>query len=469
MLGNVCSAACSHYASRRSKLAPIMSNASLWLTQIHFLVSLGFLTLFLLIELGLSWTLLFFKLGAHRAKGAGWTAAYRFWVRVFALASVLAFAASIPVLIQIGSLWPGLMDRIGNIAGPLLAAAILTTFIFKSCFLGAMLFGQRQLSDHVHTMVVAMVAVGVTLASLCMVILQSWMQTPTGAVLINGEYLVMNWADIASNASMPWLAALLGAGAALTAAFLLLGVSARQSMRHPLSEGELLSFRTGQYMALGAGLVLALALLGYGQNMAEHQPAKAAATMGYWKTGSATDFPLLGWPDSARQETRYALRLPGAAASWLGRDLQGQSLGLDRYAGMHAPVLATFWSFRIVLGVGLLMVLIAVATFVRLRRHDVDPAHLSRTSRRLLSASMFSGWVLGAAILCHVLLGLSPWAVNNTVTLAEVSASHPAALLSAGLLVHALVYLLFIAAFYQLLRHISHYGVIPVARRRGRA
>src|SRR5690606_27563829 len=150
------------------------------------------MVLFLSIELGLAWLLLYFKLRSHGHDHSAWTAAYRFWARVFALAFILSFASSLPVLIQFGSLWPSIMDKMGDVAGPLLAAGILTAFVFKSCFLGAMLFGQRYLSDRVHTLIVFMVATGVAVSSFWLLALLSWMHTPTGARFIEGQYQVQS-------------------------------------------------------------------------------------------------------------------------------------------------------------------------------------------------------------------------------------------------------------------------------------
>ncbi|HBT33632.1 MAG TPA: cytochrome ubiquinol oxidase subunit I, partial [Pusillimonas sp.] len=175
-----------------------MTNSPLWLAQIQFFTSLGFLSLFLLLELGLAWLLVYFKLRATLPgdqRGA-FIQAYRFWARIFALTSILALAAGFPVLIQLGTLWPGLMARIGEVAGPLLAAAVLTTFIMKSCFLGAMLFGQRRMSDRAHTLVVVMVAFGLSLALFWILALFAWMQAPAGAQFIEGRYLVTSWLDV---------------------------------------------------------------------------------------------------------------------------------------------------------------------------------------------------------------------------------------------------------------------------------
>ncbi len=446
-----------------------MTNATTWFSQIQFFTSLGFMALFFVTELGLAWVLLFFKWRARAGNSPGWTAAYRFWVRVFALTVILTLAASMPVLIQFGSLWPSLTDKIGDISGPLIAAAILTTFVFKSCFLGAMLFGQRRLSDRVHTLVVLMTAFGVTLAGFWIVVLLSWMQTPTGAVLNNGAYQVVDWLEIMLNPSVGWLAALLGVGAMLTAGFLMLGVCSRQTLRHPSGDEERVAFRTGLTLALSGVLCLAVAIPGYGRVVAEHQPAKAAATAAYWTSGAQPDLVLLAWPDTVNERNRAALTWRHAGGRWLGKDVEGNYLGLDRYSGMHAPVSITFWSFRLLLLSGLLMALVGVVTFFKARSGAFDPGRLSKGWRRLLGATTFLGWPMALAALGHVLFGLSPYAVNETITLTEITGSTRPDTLALGIVAYLVVYAILLWGFGRLLRHITLFGVVPVARRRGRA
>ncbi|TAL84676.1 MAG: cytochrome ubiquinol oxidase subunit I [Candidimonas sp.] len=446
-----------------------MTNSALWLSQIQFFLSLGFLALFLVIELGLAWVLLFFKLCAHCSGQPAWTTAYRFWVRVFALAFVLTFASSMPVLIQFGSLWPSLMDKIGEIAGPLLAASIVTTFIFKSCFLGAMLFGQSRISDRMHTLVVFMVAVGVTLAAWWMVILLSWMQTPDGANMIDGQYHVISWADVLFNPSAGWYAALFAISAALTVAFLMLGVTAGQTLRRPPDESERLVFKTALVVAMVAVLLQGVAGWGAAAVIARHQPAKAAATAAYWHSGVQPGLVLFGWPDTASQRNRYAWEWRHAGGRWLGRDDKGQLQGLDHFSGKIPPVALVFWSFRLTVLVGLLMTLASWLTYFRVRKKHYDPSMLSVRWRRFLRLMMFSGWLGSLTGLAYSLFGLYPYAVNQTVSFYEIAGTTDwTVLLGAGV-----VYLLFYAAlmlgFLQLLRHIARYGVVPVARRRGRA
>ncbi|HEY9281000.1 MAG TPA: cytochrome ubiquinol oxidase subunit I [Eoetvoesiella sp.] len=446
-----------------------MINSTPWLSQIQFFLSLGFMALFLVIELGLAWVLLFFKIRSHGSRQAEWIAAYRFWVRVFALAFVLTLASSMPVLIQFGSLWPSLMDSIGEIAGPLLAVSILTTFIFKSCFLGAMLFGQRRLSDQVHTVVVFMVALGVTLSALWLIALQSWMQTPAGASFVDGQYQVVDWVGVVFNPSFGWSAGLLAVSAALTVAFLMLGVTARQTFHRSLDESERLVFKTGLAIAMAGVVFLAVASAGLGNIVARHQPAKAAATAGYWHGGTPPSVVWFAWPDANSQRNRAVLEWRDAGALWLGQDSLGRLRGLDEFSGMSPPVAFTFWSFRVMVAVGLLMGVLSWLTCLRLRKKNYDPAALSLAWRRVLSAMTFSGWLVCLSGLGYVLFGLYPYAVNGTITISEIAGSTSPDVLLGGIIAYIALYILFLAGFFQLLKHVARYGVVPIARRRGRA
>jgi len=444
-------------------------NTTVWLSQIQSLVSLGFMSLFLLIELGLAWVLLFFRLADRFSPGNAWMLAYRFWVRVYALAAILALAASMPVLIQLGSLWPGLLDRIGDVAGPLLAAAILTAFIVKSCFMSAMLFGQRRLSDTAYTAVVLMVAVGTTLSVLWVLALVGWMQTPAGTGFLNGEYFVVDWYQVVLNPSTAWLLLLMAAASGLTVAFMLLGVIAGRASSLPADDSGQQVFRTGAVIGLAAVLAYGVAVTGYGRMVATHQPAKAAATAAYWQSGVQPDLALFGWPDERRGSTRALLAWAHAGGKWLGRDAEGRLLGLDHFSGMHPPVALTFWSFRLTLAVALAMLVAACGALWCMRRKYIEHGDLPAAWRRFFSGMTFLGWVAGPAMLCHVLAGQAPFIVNHTVTFLEVAGSANPAHVAIGIAAHLAVYGVLLLGFMHLLRHGVQYGVVPVARRRGRA
>jgi cytochrome d ubiquinol oxidase subunit I len=447
-----------------------MTNSPLWLAQIQFFTSFGFLSVFLLLELGLAWLLVYFKL---RAISPGlrtpFTQAYRFWVRIFALTNILALAAGFPVLIQLGTLWPGLLARIGEVAGPLIAAAVLTAFIMKSCFLGAMLFGQRRMSDHAHTVVVIMVALGVSLALFWMLALLAWMQAPAGGQFIDGRFQVTNWYEALFSPFLPIFVWLTASAALFGAAFMMVGVTARQSLWHLVDDSHRQVFRTGLFAAVLASTFLLGGLGVYSQQVAKLQPAKAAATAAYWQTGTRPDLPIVGWPSAQQQVTRGALSSPGLARHVLGRDEIGRAVGLDEFAGMHAPVALTFWSWRILILVVLVAWLLGMLAIFALRRKSFDITTTSSHVRRSFSFVTYLGLPVLVLALAYVWFGQLPYAVNGSVTTTEILGAAGSGEIFVSLIVYSAVYVLFFSAFVGLVRHFMRYGVIPVGRQRGRA
>ncbi|WP_454004631.1 cytochrome ubiquinol oxidase subunit I [Alcaligenes sp. Marseille-Q7550] len=446
-----------------------MTHSALSISQVQFFLSLGFMLLFLALELGLSWVLFYFRIKTFGSKQNAWMGAYRFWVRIFALAFILSFAASMPVLIQFGGVWPGLMERVGDVVGPMLAASMLCLFIFKSCFLGVMLFAQRMLSNVVHTLVVFMVAVGVTVTAFWLVAVLAWMQVPTGVDVVEGHYVVLDWLAVLSTPALPWYGGLLLAGSLLTVAFFMLGVTCAQTMQRPVTDNERLAFRTALFLGAAAWCVQVFLVAGNGFMTAEHQPAKAAAAAAYWHSGEQPDLIFVAAPSRLQDGILGALRWTHAGGRWLGKDENGLLIGLDQFADSLPPVALTFWSFRAALLAGVLMLLVLGWVLLRTRRYGLDPHSLSYRSRQALVGASVLGWVMLLAGAAYLLFGFAPYVVGADITLAEVQGSNSVFTASLGLLVYVLVYVLCMLGFLQMLRHVVRFGVVPVARHRGRA
>ncbi len=446
-----------------------MDISTLSLARAQFVASLSFLALFLAVSLALAWVLLFFKVRARWSGLPGWTAAYRFWVRIFALAFVLTLAASVPVLIQLGSLWAGLMDKVGNVAGPLLGYGILSVFILKSCFLGVMLFGQRRVSDGAHTMAVLMVAVGQLVAVFWVLALQSWMQTPDGALLVDGRYQVYDWVAVVLNPSVGWRMAVVAVGAALAASFLMMGVTALQALRRPLGDGERNAFKTALVVALVAAFLQIPVATGAGQLVAKLQPAKAAAAAGYWESGAEPELVLFGWPDARNHRNLADVTVRNAGGMWLHRNPDGTYQGLDKYSGMLPPVALTFLSLRVAAGLGLLMLAVACVTFLWTFRRGLDLSTLPRWWQRVVCGMMFSGGIAVVAGWWVSVIGLQPFVVNGTVTQSEVLGSVSSNTVLYGLIGYGVLYAVLLAAFAGMLFHAARYGVVPVRKLAGGA
>ena len=446
-----------------------MTNSPLWLSQTQFCLSLGFLGLFLLTQMGLAWVLVYFKLRGRGGSQLRYVTAYRFWVRVFALAVIMVMAAAVPVLLQFGSLWPGLMSKIGNVASPLLAITLLTVFVFKSCFLGPMLFGQRRMSESAHTLMVVLVAVGTTLSVMWILMLLGWLQRPAGTALTNGVYQVTDWNEIFFNPVFAGFLALALVLALLIAGLLLMGVTARQSLHHVIDEADRTVFRAGLVLSAAGSLLLLVLLAVYGAQVATYQPAKAAATAAYWVSGEPPDLPLFVLPHADQPGNSVSFALPGLAQPFLGIDDEGVTMGLDKFDGMHAPVGLTFWSWRLLVLLATAVFFLSWMTLLFLLGREFEPLALSQRWRRGLSLFQYAGWFLLGLLVVHVWFGQLPWVVYGDITVTDVAADHDADTLFASLLGHVVVFVSLMAGFIQLVNHSVRYGVVPVARRRGRA
>lgn len=433
-------------------------------TRTQFLGTLGFLVFFMSISVGLAWMLLFFKWRSGRGHSVAWMTAYRFWVRIFALALVLVMGAGLALLFQLGGLWAGLMERVGNVAGPLLGYAVISVFIFKSCFLGVMLFGQRRVSEAMHTFAVAMVAVGQCVALFWLLILQGWLENPVGARLFEGRFQVYDWAAIILNDSLWWRVGLLACSAALAAAFLIMGLTAGLALRRKLEEGERVAFRSALFVAAIASL-LQFGFMGVSyQSIVQHQPARAAAIAGYWDTGAPPDLVLMAWPDAAGQTNRGVWRIRDAGDFMLAHDSQGQGMALDRFSGMRPPVAATFLTWRVMVVAGVLMIIVAWAVALRTRRRGFDPAVLSRRSLHLLSGAMCLGAITCVLRVSGDFLGMAPYMVQNAVTQMEVLGAMPRQSLVMATIGYGALYVVLGGAFFVMLFHAARYGVVPVRR-----
>ena len=160
------------------------------LARIQFAANISFHILFPTITIGLAWILLFFRVRHTYSSDPIWENAYLFWVKIFALTFAIGVVTGITMSFQFGTNWPGFMERVGNIAGPLLGYEVLTAFFLEASFLGIMLFGRARVSNRVHLFSTSMVAIGTTTSAFWILSLNSWMQTPTGYFVENEVFLL---------------------------------------------------------------------------------------------------------------------------------------------------------------------------------------------------------------------------------------------------------------------------------------
>lgn len=446
-----------------------MTYSALWFSQFQFFISLSVMTTFFAISLGLSWVLFYLRLRAMGEQHLLWLPMYRFWVRIFALAYIISFASSMPVLLQLGSLWPQLLPKMYAVSSPILAVTLLGVLLFKAGFLGLMLYAQRQLAEILHALTILLVAIGNTFVGLCVLVLVSWMHTPTGVKWENGSYTVISWAKLLMNPSLLWYGLLMLTASFVVVALLMMAVLSLQSLRRPLGEGERRVFKLAVYIGGVAWVGLALAAWGNGIMVAQYQPVKAAAAMAFWHSGASPEWLWFAWPQSQQLSNSFSLGIPNSGMMWLGHDPDGLWFGLDQVAGMSPPVLLVFWSMRIALYSG---ALILIVLFLGWRLGSVrhyDPSALAPWQRRCLVAAGFLGPLLLISGMAYQLFGMMPFVVNQTITLTEVFAQHQAGQSALDLIAYLITYTLITLGFLVLVRYAARYGVVSVARHRGRA
>ncbi|MDP3797743.1 MAG: cytochrome ubiquinol oxidase subunit I [Polaromonas sp.] len=431
------------------------------LARIQFAANITFHILFPTISISLGWVLLYFKLRFVKTQDQYWMDAYQFWVKIFALTFALGVVSGITMSFQFGTNWPGYMQKVGNIAGPLLAYEVLTAFFLEATMLGVMLFARERVSETMHTIATLLVAGGTTLSAFWILALNSWMQTPAGFEMINGQAHVTSWLQVIFNPSFPYRLTHMLLASGLTVSFLVAGISAYRWLRNERGAEVMASLKTGVYLA---AILIPLQIIAgdlHGLNTLEHQPAKLAAMEGIWKTERGVAAVLFALPDAEARENRYEIAIPKLASLYLTHSLDGEVKGLDQFEGKHPPVAPVFWAFRIMVGVGMLMLAVSWATVYQLAPWKKDPARtLTPWHARVLVAMTFAGWVALVAGWYVTEIGRQPWLVTGVLTAADAASKVPAPRIAFTLSLYLALYAALIAAYisvvFYLARHKTH-------------
>ncbi|NCO86120.1 MAG: cytochrome ubiquinol oxidase subunit I [Rhodobacterales bacterium] len=423
---------------------------TLILSRIQFGANISFHILFPTITIALGWVLLFFKLRFNATGEDRWMEAYRFWVKVFALSFAMGVVSGITMSFQFGTNWPGFMETVGNIAGPLLAYEVLTAFFLEAVFLGIMLFGASRVPGWLHTLATFLVAFGTTMSAFWIIVLNSWMHTPQGFEMIDGVAHATDWWAIIFNPSMPYRFAHMLLASFLTVSFLIAGVSAFRWIIGGRTAGVRVALKSAVY---GAALLIPLQIyMGdmHGLNTLEHQPQKIAAMEANWETGPNVPLLLFAIPDDAARENRFEIAIPNLASLILTHHADGVVPGLNDFVGedgevLHPRVAAVFWSFRVMVGTGVAMLLLSWATAALLLRRGVEG--LPRPVLYGLVGMTFSGWLATLAGWYTTEIGRQPWLVQGVLSTRDAVADVPAAMVASTLIAYLVVYALLLGAY----------------------
>jgi len=394
--------------------------------------------------------------------------AYQFWVKIFALTFALGVVSGITMSFQFGTNWPGFMEKVGNVAGPLLAYEVLTAFFLEATMLGVMLFGRERVSERMHTLATFLVAAGTSMSAFWILALNSWMHTPAGFEMIDGQAHVTSWLAVIFNPSFPYRFTHMMLASGLTVAFLVAGLSAYRWLRDDRGPEVRVGLKTGIYLA--AVLIPLQIIAGdlHGLNTLEHQPAKVAAMEGIWQTQRGAPAVLFAIPDEATRSNKFEIAIPKLASLYLTHDINGEVKGLDDFKGAHPPVGPVFWAFRIMVGTGLLMLAVSWLCTWQLAPWkkatlNAPGRELKRWQAQVLVAMTFAGWLALLAGWYTTEIGRQPWLVSGILTAADaasnVTAPRIALTLALYLTLYAALIVAYVSVVFYLARHRKHSGL----------
>ena len=389
------------------------------LARIQFAANVTFHILFPSLSIALGWFLLFFKTRFVSTGELFWMNAYQFWVKIFALTFALGVVSGITMSFQFGTNWPGFMNTVGNVAGPLLAYEVLTAFFLEATMLGIMLFGRGRVSERIHTFATVLVAIGTTGSAFWILALNSWMHTPAGYVMVNGQAHVTNWFDVIFNPSFPYRMTHMLLASGLTGSFLIAGVSGYRWLKGDRSSEINAVIKLSVIVAT---VLIPLQIVvgdAHGLNTLENQPAKLAAMEGIWHTQRGVPAVLFAFPDSKTQSNNWELSVPKLASLYLTHSWEGEVKGISEFGVEHPPVGPVFWAFRVMVGLGLLMLVVSWTITVRFIRGKV----INKAVATALYVMTFSGWLALIAGWYVTEVGRQPWLVYGLLKTVDAASN----------------------------------------------
>ncbi|WP_339879965.1 cytochrome ubiquinol oxidase subunit I [Pseudidiomarina gelatinasegens] len=400
---------------------------------------------------------------------------YRYWLKIFAVAFGMGVVSGIVMSYQFGTNWSVFSDKAGPVIGPLMGYEVLTAFFLEAGFLGVMLFGMNKVGERLHYFATLMVAVGTAISAFWILSVNSWMQTPAGfAMNEQGQYVVTSWMEAIFNPSFPYRLAHMLLAAYLTTAFVVGAVGAWHLLKDKSSQAARKMFSMAMWMALIVAPLQVFVGDLHGLNTQEHQPAKVAAMEGHFKSEAKAPLYLFGWPNEEEAKVDYAIEIPGLASFILKHDVNATVTGLDAFPRDEwPPVPIVFWSFRIMVGIGLLMVFIGLwSGYLRLRKQLYDRPLLHRAAvlmGPLGFVAVIAGWVVTE-------VGRQPWVIHGLLRTSDAASPIDAVGVGSSLVAFIVVYfLVFGAGTVYMLRkmagnpestHIPNYARVPMAAER---
>ncbi|AFI84684.1 cytochrome ubiquinol oxidase subunit I [Methylophaga nitratireducenticrescens] len=387
------------------------------LSRIQFAFVVCFHAIFPVFTIGLASFVAVLEALSLKTGNPVWQRLSKFWIQVFAVVFGMGVVSGIVMSFQFGTNWSNFSYATANFLGPILSYEVITAFFLEAGFLGVLLFGRDKVPQGVHFFAALMVAVGTFISSFWILAANSALHTPDGLVMRDGLYYVSSWSDAIFNPSFGYRFLHMGVASFLTASFVVAGVTAWFVMQ----KREMEANKKALSIALWLILILAPAqvVIGdfHGLNTLEHQPTKVAAMEGNWETSTGVPLLLFAWPDQEAQENHFEIKIPKLASFILTHDWDGEVPGLKEVAPEEQPpVFIVFWAFRVMVGMGMLMVLFGLAGLLLRRKQRYLECKPFLNGLRVMSLSPFiavlAGWIVTET-------GRAPWLIYEQMTHAQ--------------------------------------------------
>ncbi|MEQ9811569.1 MAG: cytochrome ubiquinol oxidase subunit I [Azospirillaceae bacterium] len=437
---------------------------ALILSRIQFGFTIGFHILFPTLTIGLAMFLVFLEGLWLKTGNEQYRRLYRLWVKIFALAFGMGVVSGIVLSYEFGTNFAEFSRATAPVLGPLLAIEVLTAFFVEAGFIGIMLFGWERVGNRLHFVATVLVALGTLNSAFWILAANSWMHTPAGFEMVDGQFHPADWWAVIFNPSMPYRLAHMVTASFLTVSFVVAGVSAYHLLRGIATDAA----RKGLSLAMWMALVLAPAqiFIGdlHGLNVLEHQPIKVAAMEGNWETRAGAPLLLFAWPDEVAQANDIEIGIPHLASLILTHDWNGTVPGLTEVPPEDQPPVAiVFFAFRIMVGLGFIMLGLAVWGAVARWRGRF---YRSRWLQRCLVAAIPAGFIATVMGWITAEVGRQPYTVYGLLRTADSLSPVAAGAVAWSLATFVVVYALVFAAFLFFVHRVVRNGPEPAPDKR---
>jgi len=381
----------------------------------------------------------------------------RYWLRIFAVSFGMGVVSGIVMPFQFGTNWSRFSDITADVTGPLMAYEVLVAFFLEAGFLGILLFGRERVPAGVHLAAAIMVAAGTLLSTFWILSANSWMHTPAGYAIVDGRFVPADWLAVIFNPSFPYRLVHTTTAFFITTAFAVIGVAEHHLRRGQHVEERIVMQKMG--FGLLALLVPLQVFIGdqHGLNTLEHQPAKIAAMEANWETQAHMPLLLFAWPDEHAERNAFEIAIPEAGSLILKHSTEGVVPGLKQFKREDRPPVAIpFFSFRLMVGIGLAMLALTLGGLWFWRR---DALATARRFQALCIAAIPLGFIAVVAGWVTTEVGRQPWAVYGLLrTRDAVTPSLKAGDVTLSLLVYVAAYMLIFGSGIYFIARLSRTG-----------